>query len=313
MNLIVEAAGFVTRNRCIACGSADLQELSCGRYDEGLLAEFLDKDPWGEHPAPFLRGQSWSYVRCRACHQAFHRHILNEEWNERRFSRWMSQEAIETFAKASRTTDNLLRQGQEYVKHVLRLHKLTADLRDSEPVRVLDFGCGYGEFLQACGLFGFEAHGVDRSSAKRNNGRVAIHASLDEVPKVAFHAITLFQVLEHLDDPLGVLRALSARLLPGGLLVLETPDCTGVTDITDLSAYRNIHPLEHINGFTPTTLVQIAKRAGFSPVPKRPVHVTAEWIKVIRGAGKLVLGHRTTEQYFRKDGNGDAHAVSAAR
>lgn len=309
MNSLTEAAGFVNRATCIACGSADLEELSSGHFDEAPLATFIERDPWGEHPAPFLRGQRWSYVRCRQCHQAFHRNILDESWNERRFSRWMSQEAIEVFAKASRTPDNLLRQGQEYVTHILRLHKLSRNLRGDESVRILDFGCGYGEFLQACGLFGFDAHGVDRSAAKRDNGRVVIHASLEEIPPLAFHAVTLFQVLEHLDDPLGVLTALGSRVLPGGLLVLETPDCTGITGISDLHAYRNIHPLEHINGFTPATLMQIAQRAGFSPIAKPPVHVTGEWIKVAKGAGKALVGRRTTEQYFRKD-RGDAPATA---
>jgi SAM-dependent methyltransferase len=300
MNTSPQTAQFVVRSTCIACGSADLEELSSGRFDEGPLAAFIDQDPWGEHPAPFLRGQRWSYVRCRQCAQAFHRNILDPAWNERRFAKWMSQAAIEAFAKTSRTPDNLMRQGQEYVAHVLRLHELSRDLRGADRVRILDFGCGYGEFLQACGLFGFDAHGVDRSSAKRDHGRVAIHASLDEVPEGRFHALTLFQVLEHLDDPLGILRALSSRVVPGGLLVLETPDCSGVTDITDLNAYRNIHPLEHINGFTPETMTQIAKRAGFSPVAKPPVHVTTRWVKVARGAGKYLLGRKTTEQYFRK-------------
>jgi len=90
----VETAAFVERIACISCGSSELLELSAGRFDEGVLNRFIEEDPWGEHPAPFLRGQRWSYVACQDCGLAFHRNILAPEWNERRFSKWMSQEAI---------------------------------------------------------------------------------------------------------------------------------------------------------------------------------------------------------------------------
>jgi hypothetical protein len=65
------------------------------------------------------------------------------------------------------------------------------------------------------------------------------------------------------------LEMLRARLVPGGILVLETPDCSGITGIVSRRDYDNIHPLEHINGFTPATLRKMAERLGFgiSPSP----------------------------------------------
>src|SRR5689334_13411717 len=82
-----ESAKFRERHECIGCGSVRLDEVCSGRYDEGPVEQFIASDPWGEHPAPFLVGQRWSYVRCNDCEQAFHRYILTPEWNERRFSR----------------------------------------------------------------------------------------------------------------------------------------------------------------------------------------------------------------------------------
>lgn len=109
-------------------------------------------------------------------------------------------------------------------------------------------------------------------------------------------------MLEHLDDPLNLLKDLRSRMIGGGLLVLGTPDCTGVTAISDVSAYRNIHPLEHINGFTPSSLMNIAQRAGFDAVPRAPAFATTELPKVARGVARYVLGRRTTEQYLRSRG-----------
>lgn len=300
MSSIPLSAQFIERSACIACHSGNLTEISAGLFNEGPLAAFIDTDPWGEHPAPFLIGKRWSYVKCDDCGQAFHRSILNAEWNERRFSKWMSQAAIEAFEHARRTPDSLMRKGQAHTAHILRLHELTRDIRGANPVRVLDFGCGYGEFLQACALHGFEVHGVDRSAAKRDHGNVWIHESLADLPRLQFHAVTLFQVLEHLDDPSSVVQELSDTLALGGILILETPDCTGVTDITDLDSYRKIHPLEHINGFTPVTLRRFAERLGFEAIKPPAAYVTLRAAKIARTAARQLLGRTRTEQYFRK-------------
>lgn len=300
-----EAAEFVERNACISCGSPSLRELSAGKFDEGAVGDFIAADPWGEDPAPFLRGRTWSYVQCRDCELAFHRYILAPEWNERRFSRWMSQEAIEVFEKEYRTPAVEFATATDYTAHVLRIERLTRELRGADRTRVLDFGCGYGGFLAMCSLYGFEAYGVDRSSAKRDNNRYSkVFAEIEQVePMAPFHALTLFEVLEHLDDPHGLVQRLSELLAPGGVLVMETPDCSGVHGIETLDDYRKIHPLEHINGFTAETLTRFAARLGFEPVARPTVYVTNDLERVAKTAAKGLLSPLvtpTTQQYFRK-------------
>jgi 2-polyprenyl-3-methyl-5-hydroxy-6-metoxy-1,4-benzoquinol methylase len=184
---------------------------------------------------------------------------------------------------------------------VLRLELLTREIR-SGALRLLDFGCGHGGFVAMCRLYGFDAIGVDRSSAKRSNASVPIVAGLDAVDG-PFHAVTLFEVLQHLDDPRGALATLAPRLVRGGVLVLETPDCSGVTAIRTHSDYLKIHPLDHINGFMPQSLRHLAERVGFAPIDRPTAHVTAERLRVARGEVKRVIGglmRPTTQQYFRK-------------
>jgi SAM-dependent methyltransferase len=297
-----ETAGFVLRRACISCDSPNLEELSSGRFDEGSLARFIDEDPWGEHPAPFLRGERWSYVACRTCGLAFHRRILDPVWNERRFSRWMSREAIEHERRGPR---DRFRRGTAMVEHVHQLELLTRPLRGDAAPRVLDFGCGSGGFLSLCATHGFEAWGVDRSAARREGGVFdRVVAALDDVqPHGPFHAVTLFEVLEHLDQPRELLARLRELLVPGGVLVLETPDCTGVRGIVTREDYARIHPLEHINGFTPETLTAFAERVGFAPASRPTAWITCEPVQVARTLAKRLfrgLQRPTTRLTFRK-------------
>jgi hypothetical protein len=76
-----------------------------------------------------------------------------------------------------------------------------------------------------------------------------------------------------------------------------------VRGLATLDDYRKIHPLEHINGFTPQTLTRFAARLGFEPVARPTVYVTNDLERVARTAAKgllLPLAPPTTQQYFRK-------------
>lgn len=301
-------AEFVKRTTCISCGGAELLELSSGKFSDGAVEAFIRNDPWGEHPAPFLESLPWAYVKCQSCFQAFHQYVLTPEWNDRRFNKWMTQESIAAFEQSMKSEQLWTATG--YTSHILRLEFLTRKLRNGSPVRVLDFGCGYGQFLSMCSLFGFEGIGIDRSSAKRHHGAFPILAELDEVSGT-FHAITLFEVLEHLDEPRPMLERLAGLLVPGGVLILETPNCEGIRGIETQNDYRRIHPLEHINGFTPASLQAFAEQIGFTRITPPAAFVTTSLGRVARSLAKQIVGRAGTQQYFTR--NQDSQDIAAAK
>ena len=168
---------------------------------------------------------------------------------------------------------------------------------------MLDFGCGWGGFLKMATAFGFDAIGVDRAMPRIEGAAVAVFPSLEAMGRrEPFHAITLFEVLEHLDDPATMLRELAPYVMPGGLLVLETPDCEGVTDIKSEYDYYKLHTLEHINAFTHATLTSIAERTGFEPIARGPAYVMADHMRALKRFTRHLLGKdaRSTQLYFRR-------------
>jgi SAM-dependent methyltransferase len=302
-------AKFVERQQCPGCGSRKLVEVASGRFGDSPLRELIENDPWGESPLPYLSDSHWCFVRCGECSLRFHQRILSPEWNEVRFTRWITQASIEEFEAARKGPNDDFDRARNHVEHALRLEKQTRELRGSDPLRVLDFGCGWGSFLAMCELFGFVAVGVDRSAALREGSwEVKIYPEIEDLkdaPEVGkgFHAITLFETLEHLDQPLDILNELTQYLLPSGILVLETPDCRGVNGIETEQDYRLIHPLDHINAFDPQTLRGIARRAGFAPIERPVVQVNSEPHKVLKREIKRVVSplmRPTTQLYFRK-------------
>jgi 2-polyprenyl-3-methyl-5-hydroxy-6-metoxy-1,4-benzoquinol methylase len=197
-------------------------------------------------------------------------------------------------------------RGVHAAERILQLERLTRRLRGAAPLKLLDFGCGEGHFLATSANFGFECHGVEFSSAREKTKRVEFYNDLEqlkeEMPSARFHAVVLFEVLEHLAEPLRILRELRPLLMSGGILILETPDCENVTSIDDRISYDLIGPLGHINAFTSKTLKTIAAKAAFEPIKTSVVQCSADPVRVYKREAKRFLRgliRPTTRQFFR--------------
>jgi ubiquinone/menaquinone biosynthesis C-methylase UbiE len=80
---------------------------------------------------------------------------------------------------------------------------------------LLDVGCGRGEFVHAAGLRGFHAEGVDFQPEPARSGRELYGAQITcgDIWQMLgngrrFDVATAFEVLEHVADPLALLRAM---------------------------------------------------------------------------------------------------------
>ncbi|MEV5879349.1 class I SAM-dependent methyltransferase [Streptomyces sp. NPDC052101] len=97
---------------------------------------------------------------------------------------------------------------------------------------VLDVGCGIGNFVSFAQARCGRAYGVDVdpdavNTARSRGLRVALSGDLDALlPDAEADAVTLWDVIEHLHDPLPVMSRILGKLRPGGTLILETPDAS---------------------------------------------------------------------------------------
>lgn len=306
-----QQAQFRSRADCITCGGSNLKTLSTGRFFDEPLKSIMAGENFGEDPMPHLQEAAWTFVQCQDCDQKFHRDILTDAWINIYYNRWITDDAIDAFYE-SRGISRFEKDhaaGRHAVERALLLEKLTRDARGRDPVRVLDFGCGEGVFLAACATFGFEGVGVDFSEAREKNKRVAFYRDLDAVRAQYadghFDAIVLFEVLEHLAAPRDLLHELSVLMKPGGILILETPNADGVTDIVTRRDHDLIDPLGHINAFTPQTQETIAKNAGFRRITPTVVQCTADAPRVYKRELRRMLTpflKRNTQQVFVKEG-----------
>lgn len=160
---------------------------------------------------------------------------------------------------------------------------------------VLDVGCGFGFGVDlAAEVLGWRAVGVDPSPAAAA-GRVQLGADIrvDYLSAATelgapFDRVVASEVLEHVADPYAMLALLRARLAPGGVLTVTTPNGDAVRAGEDVGRLTGIlAPGVHLTLFTEGSLTLALRRAGFGHVA---VEVTTDTL--VAEASDLPLGAR---------------------
>jgi 2-polyprenyl-3-methyl-5-hydroxy-6-metoxy-1,4-benzoquinol methylase len=133
---------------------------------------------------------------------------------------------------------------------------------------IFDVGAATGYFLDIAKLRGWKTFGSEISDYAVNEGRrrghEIIQGSIIGVQfKEKMDAVTLWDVLEHVDDPRGYLRAVNQMLGEGGMLAINTVDRSSLWARTMGPRWHLIVPPEHLNYFSPQNLKTILEECGF--------------------------------------------------
>ncbi len=161
------------------------------------------------------------------------------------------------------------------------------------PARVLDVGCGAGWFTAELAAAGFDVVGVEvapeplRRARERFGELEFVLAGEDELPFASrsFDGVWLGEVLEHVQDGIGLLAELARVLVPGGRLALSTPD-HGLRlrlrlGLSRSAFERHFDPRsDHVRFFTAGTLATLLRVSGF------------EQIEIRRSRGELLASAR---------------------
>lgn len=153
---------------------------------------------------------------------------------------------------------------ESYGGEFIKFFKKAGALLPKAPSSAADIGCGGVYLLQKIRDLGLSVKGIDPSpvtaeAAKKKGIKIIPEFYPSQSFKDRFDILFHYDVLEHVEDPVGFLRAHHNNLSTRGAVIFAVPDCSHHIASGDISMLLH----EHLNYFDQESLVQVVQSAGF--------------------------------------------------
>lgn len=243
---------YITKE-CLFCATTDAENHPVLYHksfkDEELNAEAFEARKTTQH-------KHYEMVKCLKTGLIFSRHILDDD-------------SLNELYKGSEIKFNEM---LEYIKNDYWAPIAEYSKKWSRK-KVLDIGCSTGFFLEAAKDNGYEEvygvePGVEPKAIARADIKDNIHTGFygpGLYPPDHFDLITCFQTLDHLSDPLGMIRNMYTNTKPGGhvYMIMHNSKALQARVFGEKSPIIDV---EHIYLFNKENLPELCKKAGFKVV-----------------------------------------------
>jgi SAM-dependent methyltransferase len=288
-------------NACPVCEQTDVEI-----YLEGG-SETIDPSMIGSSRKATSPGR---ILRCRSCAFGFRQTRFN----------------VQSLAEIYRNMDPQIYQAELAGRVKTALRHLRIVKHHERGGHILDVGCASGLFLSLAAGSGFEPTGIEPSDILRDEAKKALGcrgrvfgATLEQVslPPAHFDAVTLWDVLEHVPDPLAMLKKCGDLLRPGGHLFLNVPDLDSI-EARVLGRRWPLLLAEHLNYFNRRSLRLCGAKAGLTLVRfgRRRAYFSAQYVLYrlsqhrIPGAGLMYrLARSSAGRWLLPVSLGETYAV----
>lgn len=168
--------------------------------------------------------------------------------------------------------DSRIRYAKEYRPTVYAEYTLSLEdlgIKKTGMKSVLDFGCADGVFLEfaktyfnpTTKLYGTDVSEHMLEQAIRNGWNVIPLAALRTL-KEKFDLITLWDVIEHLEDPGAVISELAGLLSPKGRILIQTPRFGMLAELFG-DQWAHLLPVQHVSVASKEGMERFVRRMGF--------------------------------------------------
>ncbi len=252
---------YLTTIPCPLCGSSSYKTVRPAAYTSDITVEAF-RNAFRSSSDHVLLDQ---LVRCDSCSLVYINPRVSEEILLSGYSSAVDPEFVAQNPERIQTFTKML-QG------ILRRLKIPA----ASGLKILDVGCAGGAFLVAARDCGLRPVGIEPShwmvEYGRTNYGLDVRQGILEAgtfPKESFDLVSLWDVIEHVTDPRGLLSTIRSVLKPGGTLIVNYPDY-GSWAARLLGSKWPFLLSVHLLYYTRTTMRDQLRRAGFEVQYVRP-------------------------------------------
>jgi len=189
----------------------------------------------------------------------------------------------------SDTKQGIINKIYHYVRKYMMKKKMKfiCKLSGKQTGKILDVGCGTGYFLNYAKGKGWETAGIEKNEHARNTAEkqfglyVKHEKHIYNFPKENFDTITLWHVLEHLEDLDDIMGKIYNLLLPDGIAVIAMPNCSSYDARHYKTYWAGYDVPRHLWHFVPQTMEILAKKSNFHVVCKKPMCFDAYYVSLL--------------------------------
>lgn len=205
-----------------------------------------------------ISGETFSLAGCRECGMVF----LDP--------RPSSDEMLDYYPKGYCWQERDGRLETAYRELILRAEIGLLSFMLPKTGRLLDVGCGSGDYLCFFRGRGWEVYGVESSGPAAEYAAKIRGLNIHQgdifsagFPDDHFDLVTYFQVLEHVDEPRRQVRESFRILKPGGTLIAQVPNIESAQFRRHRERWLHLSAPQHLNHFSPNTLARLLRSEGF--------------------------------------------------
>lgn len=194
---------------------------------------------------------------------------------------------------------------------ISRKIKLIKSLTGNDKIKILDIGCGTGEFLSGCQKSGWIVSGTEPNSKARMYAKTKYEISLYEKESSinnTFDVITMWHVLEHTKNLGERILSIKKLLKDSGTIIIAVPNylCYEAHLYSEFWAAYDVP--RHLYHFTPNTITMLMHNYGFNIKKTLPMKLDAFYISMLSEKNKY-----GKINYFRAFINGMKSNLKASK
>ena len=158
--------------------------------------------------------------------------------------------------------------------------------------KLLDYGCGNGDFLKYISDKQIPVTGIEKSLSSQKicqSKGLSVFSSVKHLGKSSYNIITLWHVLEHVPSPTKCISTLSELLSKEGALVLAVPNIQSFDSQVFKEEWAALDVPRHLWHFTPKGLVELLKKKKFVLFKTKPLLLDAYYISLLSARRKKMF------------------------
>lgn len=254
---------YKLRSRDFFKNMLEYRKSTMKKFKDAILSSSQFKCPLcGKNKkASYLELGKYKLFQCNACS------LVSPNIN---FNKLGNQEVYDDPVYVKDTTREILDTFQ-YRKNTYAPERLSyilsrVDIKKRN-IKLLDVGCGPGYFISYLADQGIYYKGLELAEFLvkicKEKGLNVEKNDVSEEKNNSYNLITLFDVLEHIADPLPFFKVLNKKLIKGGHLIAYTPNIHSLSYYLMESLQNTLLPFQHLCFFDKKSLCYLANKSGF--------------------------------------------------